>query len=272
FRLKPDEGLIEAVSGQTQFGRGRDDWGNWFGNNNTDPMYHFVLEDRYLKRNPRMIYPSIRVQVSEKPGSSPVYATSKPLPRFNSPDALNHFTSACSAIVYRDDLFGPEFANNTFVSEPVHNLVHREIMTPKGVTFTSKRAADEQASEFLASTDNWTRPTSIQTGPDGALWVADMYRQVIEHPEWVPKDWQARLDLRAGANKGRIYRVYPVGQKPRAIPRLDKLSTAELVAALDSPNGWQRDLVQQMLIQKNDPQSWKLLYKQVESHPRALCR
>ncbi len=252
FRIKPDEGLIEPVSGSTQFGRARDDWGNWFGNNNTNPMYHFVLEDRYLKRNPNVIYPDVKVQVSETPGAAQVYPISKALPRFNSPQGLNHFTSACSAIVYRDDLFGPDFASNTFVSEPVHNLIHREIMTPKGVTFTSKRAADEQTSEFLASTDNWFRPTTIQTGPDGALWIADMYRYVIEHPEWIPKTWQNKLDLRAGQDKGRIYRVYPEAKKPRAIPNLEKLKDEELVKALDSPSGWQRDTAQKFLITRLD--------------------
>jgi putative membrane-bound dehydrogenase-like protein len=259
FRIKPDEGLIEAVSGQTQFGRARDDWGNWFGNNNSNPMYHYVLEDRYLKRNPHVLYPDVRVQVSEKPGAAEVFPISKPLPRFNNPQSVNHFTSACSAIVYRDDLFGPEFANNTFVSEPVHNLVHREIMTPKGVTFTSKRPADEQTSEFLASTDNWFRPTTIQTGPDGALWVADMYRYVIEHPEWIPKDWQKKLDLRAGHDKGRIYRVYPAGKKPREIPRLDKMNVEERVAALESPNGWTRDMAQQLIVPEDKGKAKKLL-------------
>ncbi len=201
FRLKPDTGEFEAVTGQTQFGRSRDDWGNWFGNNNSNPMYHFVLDDHYLRRNPFLLPPDPRVQVSVTPGASQVYPISKPLPRFNSPQSLNHFTSACSAIVYRDDLFGPAFVGNSFVSEPVHNLVHREIMKPKGVTFTSQRADDEQQSEFLASSDNWFRPTTIATGPDGALWVADMYRYVIEHPEWIPKDWQKKLDLR-GARQG----------------------------------------------------------------------
>jgi putative membrane-bound dehydrogenase-like protein len=272
FRFRPDEGVFETEAGQTQYGKCRDDWGNWFGCNNSNPMYHFVLDDHYLRRNPHLPAPDPRVDVSVVPGASPVYPASRTLPRFNDPWTANRFTSACSVIVYRDELFGPAFANNSFVSEPVHDLVHREIMSPKGVTFASHRAPDEQHSEFLASSDNWTRPTSIQTGPDGALWVADMYRQVIEHPEWIPKDWQERLDLRAGADKGRIYRVYPVGSKPRAIPRLDKLSTAELVAALDSANGWQRDLVQQMLIQKNDRGAIPLLHKQVSDHPRDLCR
>jgi putative membrane-bound dehydrogenase-like protein len=271
-RIRPDEGLIETESGQTQFGRSRDDWGNWFGCNNSDPMYHYALADSYLRRNPRVAAPNPRVQVSVTPGASRVYPVSRTLPRFNDLQAANHFTSACSAIVYRDDLFGPGFANNTFVSEPVHNLIHREIMKPKGFTFTSRRAADEEQSEFLASSDNWFRPTSIKTGPDGALWIADMYRHVIEHPEWIPKDWQKRLDLREGSDKGRIYRVHPVGVKPRPIPRLDRLDTASLVAALDSPSGWQRDLVQQMLLRRRDPAAVPLLEKHAGSHANPLCR
>src|SRR5690606_23499830 len=131
-------------------------------------------------------------------------------------------------------------------------LVHREVMQAKGTTFTSQRAADEQQSEFLASSDNWFRPAMVRTGPDGAVWVADMYRHVIEHPQWIPPEWQKRLDPRAGHDKGRIYRVYPADRAPRAIPRLDKLSTQELVAALDSPNGWQRDMAQQLLVQRQD--------------------
>jgi putative membrane-bound dehydrogenase-like protein len=250
FRIQPATGALEAQSGQTQFGRARDDWGNWFGNNNSNPLFHYVLDDHYLRRNPHVLYPDPKVQVSVPPGAAAIYPISKTLPRFNSPQAVNHFTSACSAIIYRDELFGPAFANNTFVSEPVHNLIHREVMRPKGVTFTSQRAPDEQTAEFLASADNWFRPTTIQTGPDGALWVADMYRYVIEHPEWIPKDWQQKLDLRAGHDLGRIYRIYPVDKKPRALQRLDKMNVKELVACLESPNGWTRDTAQQLLISK----------------------
>jgi putative membrane-bound dehydrogenase-like protein len=272
FRIRPDEGLIDLQSGQTQYGRCRDDLGNWFGCNNSNPMWHFVLDDHYLRRNPHFAAPNPRVNVSVTPGAARVHPISRTLPRFNEPNAANHFTSACSAIVYRDELFGPAFANNTFVSEPVHNLVHREVMTPSGVTFTSRRAVDEQHSEFLASSDNWFRPTTIQTGPDGALWIADMYRRVIEHPEWIPKDWQKRLDLRAGHDKGRIYRAYPVGRRPRPIPRLDRLDTAGLVAALDSPSGWQRDTAQQMLVRRRDLAAVPLLEKLALTNKRPLCR
>jgi putative membrane-bound dehydrogenase-like protein len=248
FRFKVETGEFEVVSGQSQFGRCRDDWGNWFGCNNSNPMFHYVLDDQYLKRNPHVLYPDHRVSVSVKPGAAEVFPISKPLPRFNSPQALNHFTSACSTIIYRDTLFGKEFEGNMFVSEPVHNLVHREIMKPKGVTFTSQRADDEQKSEFLASSDNWFRPTMIQVGPDGALWIADMYRYVIEHPQWIPKEWQQKLDLRAGQDKGRIYRVYPTDKKPREIPRLDKMSVKELVKQVESPSGWVRDSAHQLLV------------------------
>jgi putative membrane-bound dehydrogenase-like protein len=259
FRFRVPSGEFDAQTGQTQYGRCQDDWGNWFGCNNSAPMYHFVLADHYLRRNSLIAAPDPRVQVSVAPGAARVYPISRTLPRFNDPQAANHFTSACSVIVYRDDLFGPGFTGNSFVSEPVHNLIHREIVTSQGVTFSSRRAADEQQSEFLASSDNWFRPTMIKTGPDGALWVADMYRQVIEHPEWIPKDWQKRLDLRAGHDKGRIYRIYPVGKKPRVTPRLDRLDTAGLAAALDSPSGWQRDMAQQLLVQRGDKAAVPLL-------------
>src|SRR5205807_6534247 len=133
-----------------------------------------------------------------------------------------------------------------------HNLVHRVVLEPDGPGLRGYRAPGETDREFLASSDAWFRPTMLKTGPDGALWVADMYRAVIEHPEWIPDDWEARLDLRAGSDEGRIYRVYPTGKKPRPIPRLDTLDTAGLVAALDSPNGWQRDTAQRLLLHRND--------------------
>jgi putative membrane-bound dehydrogenase-like protein len=272
FRIRPDDGGLEAESGQTQYGRSRDDWGNWFGGNNSNPMWHFVLADHYLRRNPHVAAPPPHLPVSVTPGAAPVFPISRTLPRFNDPGGANRFTSACSPIVYRDDLFGPAFANSTFVSEPVHNLVHREVLTADGGTFRSRRAADEERSEFLASSDNWFRPTMLRIGPDGALWLADMYRAVIEHPEWIPADWQKRLDLRAGHDRGRIYRVFPVGARPRAIPRLDRLDTAGLVAALDSPSGWQRDMAQQMLIWRGDRAAIPLLEQLAARSERPLAR
>ena len=272
FRLKPDEGLIETTTGQSQYGHTLNDWGDWFGCDNSNPMFQFVLDEHYLRRNPHFAPPAALSQVSDVPGTAPVYPISPDLPRFNDYWALHRFTSANSVIVYRDDLFGPNFWGNSFVSEPVGNLVHREVTRRDGLLYHSSRAADEQKSEFFASFDGWCRPTMLRVGPDGALWVCDMYRLVIEHPEWIPMEWQRKLDLRAGHDKGRIYRIWPVGTEPRKIPRLDRLDTAGLVAALDSPSGWQRDMIQQMLVQKHDPAAVGLLEQAALDSRRDVTR
>ena len=252
FRIRPDEGLIEPLSGHCQFIRNRNDWGDWFGNVNNNPMWQYVIEDRYLQRNPHVRVPNVRPDVPEVPGSARVYPASRTLQRFNDLHTADCFTSACCAMIYRDTLFGPAFEGNSFVSEPVHNLVHREVVRRDGVRYRSHRADDEQASEFLASTDNWSRPAMIDTGPDGALWIADMYRRVIEHTEWIPDSFEAEVDVREGSDQGRIYRVYPVGVEPRRVPNLAAMSPAELVAVLESPNGPQRDLAQQLLVHGGD--------------------
>lgn len=272
LRIRPDEGLLDPQSGRTQFGRNRDDWGHWFGCNNSNPMWHFALEDHYLRRNPYFVPPKPTIMVSIAPGASPVFPISQTLTRFNDFDKANRFTSACGTMVYRDELLGSAFVGNAFICEPVHNLVHREVMAPQGTTFTSRRAEDEAKSEFLASSDSWFRPTTIHTGPDGALWVVDMYRHVIEHPQWIPLEWQARLDLRAGHDRGRIYRIVPADAKPRPIPRLDKLSAAELVAALDSPSGWQRDMAQQLLVWRGDRSAIEPLRVLAGASQRPLAR
>ena len=257
LRFRPDTGELDAQAGQTQFGRNRDDWGNWFGGNNANPMWHYVLEDHYSRRNPHVALIDHRNHVSIQPGASPVFPISRTLARFNDFNMSNRFTSACSPEIYRDNFLGlatpaDPLAAQVFICEPVHNLVHREIMTSQGSSFTSQRAEEEARSEFLASSDNWFRPVMARTGPDGGLWIADMYRAVIEHPEWIPLSWQSKLDLRAGTQLGRIYRVTPNNKPRQPLPRLDQLDLPGLVAAMDSVNGWQRDMVQQMLVWRED--------------------
>jgi putative membrane-bound dehydrogenase-like protein len=250
FRIRPDTGEIETLAGRSQYLRETDDWGNWFGNSNSNPLYHFVLEEQYLRRNPHAVYPAVQRDVSEVPGASQVFPISRTVTRFNDLSRANRFTSACSATIYRDTLLGEEFYGNSFVCEPVHNLVHREIVERDGVSFKSHRPASEKRSEFLASSDNWFRPSMVRTGPDGCLWISDMYRLVIEHPEWIPKDWQAKLDLRAGSDKGRIYRVRPAKIEPSPVPRLDELDAAGLVKQLDNRSGTHRDLAMQRIVER----------------------
>src|SRR4029079_7331511 len=100
----------------------------------------------------------------------------------------------------------------------------------------------------LAYSDTGFLSVQCRAGPDGALWVVDMYRFVIEHPRWISPDRLAQLDVRARADKGRIYRVYPEESPPRPVPILDRLATPDLARALDSPNGPLRDNVQRLLV------------------------
>ena len=253
LRFKPDTGEFELVEGQTQFGRHRDDWGNWFGNENPTWLWHYFLAEHYLARNPELAVTTTRHVLANYTNSTRVFPISRPQRRFNWPEAANNLTSANSATPYRDTLFGADFASSVFISEPAQNVVHREILETNGVTFTSHRAPDEQDREFLASADNWFRPTMLRTGPDGALYIADMYRRVIEHPEYFPEELKHRPDIRAGEDKGRIYRVYPEGAKLRPIPRLDQPGVTNLIKSLASANGWERDLAQRMLIWRDPP-------------------
>jgi putative membrane-bound dehydrogenase-like protein len=274
FRIRLEGNVVDAQSGMSEFGRNRDDWGHWFGCDNAHPLFHFVLPDHYIRRNPRFAPPETKVQVIV-PEAPTIFALSPPEQRFHTFDHVNRFTSACSAMIYRDDLlFGNDGRRHAFVCEPVHNLVHHEVLSPSGGTFTAARPAEELRSEFLASEDRWFRPVQVRTGPDGALWVVDMYRYVVEHPEWLPPEGKAAIKPfeRLGDDRGRLYRIYPKGQPPRPLPRLSRMKTPALVAALDSPSGWQRDTAQQLLVQREDESAAAPLEEAAKSSPNARAR
>ncbi len=272
LRIDPDTGRAVAVSGVSQYGRVRDNWGHWFGNNNSQPLYHFVIEDRYLRRNPYVPSPSPRVFVTEPATTPRVYPTSRTLDRFNDLFALNRFTSACSPLIVRDGSLPADVNGAALVCEPVHNLVSRVMLEPSGVTFRGRRHESEQQSEFLSSQDNWFRPVHLETGPDGSIWVCDMYRLVIEHPQWIPEAWQAKLDLYAGHNKGRIYRIRPANKPPTTAPNLAILSSRELVAQLSSHNGWRRDTAQRLLTERADASVVAAIESLARKHPSPEVR
>ncbi|HEY7311629.1 MAG TPA: PVC-type heme-binding CxxCH protein [Gemmataceae bacterium] len=272
FRIRPDSGELEPATGRTQQGRVRDDWGDWFGCDNSTLCRHYPLPDHYLRRNPHVAPPPTGVLVTDYPGWNRLYPIREDAQRFKLSGPANHVTAACGLGIYRDDLLGKEYTGDAFVCEPVNLVVHRMKLSPRGSTFAGRRAADEQTSEFLASTDDWFRPVQVRTGPDGALWVVDMHRYVIEHPRWIPPQELAKVDVRAGSTMGRIFRIRPREQRPRTMPRLDKLDTSGLVTALDSSNGWQRDLAGQMLLWKQDKDAVPALEKLAASSPRAEAR
>lgn len=272
FRIRPDTGELQTQTGMAQYGRCRDDWGNWIGGRNLQPSWHCALEDHYLRRNPYLVPPEACIDLMDPPTCAPVYPISQELPRFNELWTLNRFTASCGQEFYRDDLFGPDFAHSYFVCEPAYNLVHRSVMHPKGTTFFSRRAPQEQTSEFLASTDIWFRPVQARTGPDGGLWVVDMYRLIIEHPEYIPERWHSQLDFLAGRGMGRIYRVLPKEAAARPIRAISRLPVPEQVRLLDSPNGPVRDQVQQLLVTRYELSARDAVRQLAATSPRAKSR
>src|SRR6476619_3569064 len=98
--------------------------------------------------------------------------------------------------------------------------------------------------EMVASTNNWFRPVNFVNAPDGTLHVLDMYRENIEHPWSIPDDIHAVVDLMAGRDMGRLWRLSPPDFKVPPRPALRQAGTAELVAALGNPNSWWRETAQ----------------------------
>ncbi|WP_153556154.1 neutral/alkaline non-lysosomal ceramidase N-terminal domain-containing protein [Roseimaritima sediminicola] len=273
FRIRPDQGIIEPVTGRSQQGRCRDDWGNWFGCSNSQLLTHFPVDDTYAGRNPFVAPPPSLVSVPRGPEAGKLYPLDN-LVLFRLSGAPGKATAACGVGVYRDRLLGEGYSGNAFTCEPVNQLVYRQVLSRQGAHIVGHRAEEQQESEFLRSSDQWFRPVQVRTGPDGGLWVVDMYRYVIEHPKWIPDETLAQLDVFAGQDRGRIYRVVPADKtaEPRRSPLdLDSLEPAQLAQQLDSPNGIVRDLAHQMLLWQSAVEAKETLHELVQTgtHPAA---
>ncbi len=280
FRLRPDRGLMDPQSGPSQYGRSRDDWGNWFGVQNSHPLWHYVLADQNIRRNSHYAPPDPKHQVV-RPANPPVYPASKLQKRYHSFSQSGRFTSACSPMIYRDAyLFERGTEQHAFTCEPFHNLVQHNLIRDEGVSFAFRRDPKEAETDFFASEDRWCRPVMVRTGPEGALWVVDMYRYMIEHPQWLPENGQNELRpwFRAGQDHGRIYRI--VRQNPTrdhdqtfgSGKSFAERSVPELVAALESSNGWQRDMAQRMLVRGDHQSAVPLLEDLLQTSQQPLAR
>lgn len=252
FRFKPDTGEFDPQSGPSQFGRARDDWGHWFGVQNSKPLWHYVLQDHYLRRNPDVIPPDpVRLLYPLNP---PVYPASAPEKRYHSFNQAGRYTSACGINIYRGGTMFDDGRTHAFTCEPFHNLVQHHLLEDDGVSFKARTDTDGKVPDFFASEDRWCRPVMVRDGPDGALYVADMYRYMIEHPQFLPQEGREELlpHYRAGDDKGRIYRVVRADLKPRSptqvIGAMFGAPEKGLRAAMESANGWVRDKAQMRVL------------------------
>lgn len=272
FRFKPDTREIDPLSGPAQFGRTRDAWGRWFGVQNSYPLWHYALEDRYLRRNPHVAPPSPKVMLTE--ANARVFPASAQEKRFHSFDQAGRFTSACGPTIYGDDaLFGRRGVTDAFVCEPFHNVVQHLVLEDDGATFKASRDPSEKL-DFFASEDRWCRPVLVRTGPDGSLWVADMYRYMIEHPQWLPAQGKEELlaHYREGDDRGRMYRVFAGTKAPAISANLSKLDGTGLLSLLASPNSWLRDKAHMMLLWRGDKSVVPQLEVFLQNHPSPHAR
>ncbi len=287
LRFDPKTEKFERVTGGQQFGHSMDDWGNRFVCSNSNHIQQVVYPQRYLARNPYLAVSSLVRSIAADGASARVYRTSPPEPWriirqkwraeakgyklvINDDGAweflpldpskkkgavpteypVGYFTSATGVTIYRGGGYPTEFAGNAFVGDVGGNIVHRKRLNAKGVLFSASRA--DEGEEFIRSSDNWFRPVNFVNAPDGSLYVLDMYRETVEHPYSIPEEIKKFLHLQSGADRGRIYRIVTPKMKRTAQVKLGSLSSAQLVAALDSKNAWSRQSAQRLLWQRQD--------------------
>jgi len=247
-RFRPDTGQLEYRSSSSQFGHSFDLWGHQFTVSNEDHIREEVVPAAYLTRNPDLPVGSVMARISDHRPAADVYPIAHN-PRVEMLSGVGSFTSACGITVYLGGAFPPSVGLFSLVAEPAQNLAHRDVLTPSGATYLARRA--HEGIEFLASTDAWFRPVNFYNGPDGAIYLVDYYRLVIEHPEWMATHTHHSPDLYKGDDRGRIYRISP--DSPLPLPgkiRLAQASDEQLVNLLASPNIWYRRTAQRLLVDR----------------------
>lgn len=273
FSFDPKTLTMRAETGGGQHGMSFDDFGRKFVSNNSSHIRMAVYEDRYLQGVEGIALPTGLVDIAREGPAAEVFRISPeepwrkvrtewrvsghvPGPIEGGGRASGYFTGATGVTIYRGDAFPKEFSNNAFVGDAGGNLVHRKVLKQAGVLFEASRAQDELNREFIASRDTWFRPIQFANGPDGCLYIIDMYREVIEHPWSLPPNLKRLIDLNSGREGGRIWRVKPAGFSRRAQPKLGDASTQELrKIASEHPNGWHRDTAARLLFERGNPVS-----------------
>jgi putative membrane-bound dehydrogenase-like protein len=263
-RVHPRTGDFELVGGQGQYGLTFDDHGRRFICANRNPVWHVVLEPHQLRRNPALAFSDTVHEVSASGAQARVWPISRDLTTASfHPTLMNAphggtFTSASGLHIHRGDALPPGHAGSIFIAESAQNLVQRQLRDPAGVTFQSRPA--REGSDFLASADTWFRPVFAANGPDGALYIVDMYRKDIDHPAYIPEPSRTLFDFTAGSTRGRIYRLAAAGRPPgRMAADLASARVDVLVSSLDHPNAWRRETAQRRLIERGEQSAAPLL-------------
>ncbi|GAB3340171.1 dehydrogenase [Larkinella ripae] len=259
YRLNNGKWERDSTEFRGQWGISHDDEGRLYYNYNWSQLHADLVPPNYLSRNKnhtpttgidhgltidRRVYP-IRPNPAVNRGYIPG--------TLDKEGRLQEFTAACSPLFYRGTAFPKDYYGNVFVCEPSGNLIKRNQVEENGILLSAKDP--HPGREFLASTDERFRPVHQATGPDGALYVADMYRGLIQHKAYVTpylREQTLNRHLVLPINRGRIWRIVPQNWQPAKPAKLSKASSAELIRELSNPDGWHRDMAQRLLVERND--------------------
>ncbi len=289
FNFDPRHLDLRPENGGGQYGMCFDNHGRKFVCSNSHHIQTFMYDAEYGDRNPYYNLPPSLVDIPVDGPAAEVYRTSPEegwrviRTKWRVTGVVQgliegggrssgYFTSATGITLYRGDAFPEEFVGDAFIADVGSNLIHRKKVRPQGVALIAERPADEQKVEFLTSTDLWFRPVQLANAPDGCLYICDMYREVIEHPWSLPENIKKLLDLNAGNDRGRIYRLTPEGFKARKLPQLGKATTRQLVATLEHKNGWHRDTAARLLFERQDKAAIPQLEKMLRQSSSPLGR
>ena len=256
------ESLPALSRGQWQVSQ--DDAGRVYRNVNDSPLFVDYTPSRYFLRNPngartRGLYELLIEQtdatvypVRDNRGVNRGYRD----PFFRADETSIVIQGASGPTIYRGDAYPKELHGNAFIPDSPTNLVHRMVVTDDGSGRLTAKNGYAQG-EFLASSDERFRPASLFDGPDGNIYVVDMYRGVVQAGGL----WSAYLtdyikahDMELPVGKGRIWRVVYGGAQTKrsAPPALSKAASRQLVQTLSNPKGWWRDTAQRLLVERGD--------------------
>ena len=262
-----------------QWGISHDDKGHLFYNYNWSQLHADLVPPNYLSRNKhhkpttgidhgltidRRVYP-VRSTPAVNRGYIPGTLSKN--------ERLLEFTAACSPLAYRGTALPAAYYGNAFVCEPAGNLIKRNVVETNGLLISAKDP--HPGTEFLASTDERFRPVALATGPDGALYVADMYRGIVQHKAYMTPYLRGQIldrNLVQPVHDGRIWRIVPEGWQAPKTKKFSALATADLVAELSSPDGWHRDMAQRLLVERREYNAYKDLMALVTTGRESLPR
>lgn len=166
-------------------------------------------------------------------------------------------------IIYEEGDLPEKYNGRLFGIEPLQGQVVMSDFRPYQSSFET-----EDISRVVKTDDQWFRPVDIKAGPDGGIYVADMYEQRIDHSS----HYAGRIDR----SSGRIYRLHRK-TKPRSLPKgtsridLATLPNQQLIPMLGAVNRSTRQTVLGIFGDRKDSSVVPELLDQVRSNSGQLA-